>query len=412
MPSLRFNLQGLLSPLPILALFLLALLFSPALAKAQLSAASLLGSDSFEASFTYLGETIGPEGEVSLEITLRNTGTKGDAFRVEITESPAEWTTELTRYNSVLEGIFVAGEESATLNLEAFPPGEPGSPLPEGEYPFAIKVTSQNTEKTVESRTVIKIASRKSSQEVLTLSTSYPEIGGPSDGRFAFSLDVKNNGPEEAKVNLAAEIPQDWEYSFKPGYEEKQISSIQVPRGQSRTVTLDVTPAYMAEVGSYPIRALAETTLGATEVSLTVNLTGTYKIRAGTLNELLSTSTEVGKPVTLSIYVLNEGSASQKDISFIAVKPENWEVTFEPESVRDLEPMGRPVPVEMTITPPPNALVGDYGVGLSVEGEKAQSALDFRVTVKAGGGWAWVGGIIIVIVVAALAWTFRRLGRR
>ncbi|MDR2354331.1 MAG: hypothetical protein LBF22_14470 [Deltaproteobacteria bacterium] len=373
---------------------------------------ALLNIDSFEAAFTYPGETIGPEGEVSLEITLRNTGTKGDTYLVEITAAPEGWETELSRYNTVLTGIFLPNEENATLTLAAFPPGEPGDALPEGEYPFSIKVTSQNTGKSVESSTLLKVAARKTTQEELTLSTSYPEIGGPSDGRFAFSLDVKNNGPEEVRVNLTAVVPQDWEFSFKPGYEDKQISSIQVPRGQSRSVTLDLSPPYLVEVGTYPIRVVAESPTGTAETNLTVNLTGTYKIRAGTLNELLSTTTEVGRPVTVSLYVMNEGSATQKEITFLTFKPDNWEVKFEPETLTNIPPRGRPVQVEMTVTPSANALVGDYAVSLNVEGEKSQSPLEFRITVKAGSTWSWIGAIIIIIVVLGLAWTFRRLGRR
>jgi uncharacterized membrane protein len=370
--------------------------------------------DSFEAAFTYPGETIDPESDASLDITVRNTGLKGDTFMIEVTEAPEGWTHEISRFSTVLSGIFLPGEENATLTLAAFPPGEKDDdePLPEGEYPFAIKVTSQRTGNSVECSTTLKVASRKTSSEVLSLSTSYPEIGGPSDGRFAFSLEIKNSGPDEAKVNLSAEVPQGWEFSFKPGYEDKQISSIQVPRGQTRSVTLDLTPAYQSDAGTYPVKVVAETPLGTAETSLTVNLTGTYRIRAGTMNDLLSTATEVGVPVKLSLYVINEGSASQREVTFLAVKPDNWDVTFSPETLQDLPPRSRPIPVEMTITPSASALVGDYGVGLSVEGEKTQTALDFRVTVKAGSAWAWIGGAIIILAVGALAYTFRRLGRR
>ncbi|MDR2612800.1 MAG: hypothetical protein LBG06_08250 [Deltaproteobacteria bacterium] len=381
-------------------------------ASAQLQAPVQL-PDSFEAAFTYPGETVDPEGDASLDITIRNTGLKGDTFMVEVTESPEGWTHEISRFSTVLSGIFLPSEENASLTLAAFPPGDDEeSPLPEGEYAFAIRVTSERTGKSVDCRTTLKVSSRKTSTEVLALSTSYPEIGGPSDGRFSFSLEIKNNGPDEAKVNLSAEIPQGWEHSFKPGYEDKQISSIQVPRGQTRSVTLDLTPAYQADAGSYPVKVIAETPLGSAETSLTVNLTGTYKIRAGAMNDLLSTATEVGVPVTVSLYVINEGSAAQREVTFLAVKPDNWEVTFSPESLQDLPPRSRPVPIEMTITPSESALVGDYGVGLSIEGEKTQTALDFRVTVKAGSAWAWIGAVIIVLVVAALAYTFRRLGRR
>jgi uncharacterized membrane protein len=381
---------------------------------AQLLSPAIGPSLSFEAAFTYPGQTLDPESEVNLEISLRNTGLKGDTYLIEVTQAPSDWSYELNRYSSIITGIFLPGEENAIINLTAYPPQTEDDTvlLPEGKYLFSIKVTSLQSGDAVESTTTLTVQPSKTNLDIITLSTSYPEIGGPSDGRFAFTLDIRNNGPDEARVNLAAEVPPDWEYSFKPGYEDKQISTIQVPRGQSRSVTLDLTPAYQADPESYPVRVMAETPLGSAEQRLTVNLSGTYKIRAGTLNDLLSTSTVAGTPVTLNLYVINEGSATQKEVTFLSVKPENWEVTFEPESLHNLPPRGRPEQVNMTITPGPGSLVGDYGVGLSVQGERTQSALDFRVTVKASSTWAWLGAIIIVLVVAALAFTFRRLGRR
>ncbi|MDR2422776.1 MAG: hypothetical protein LBE01_05290, partial [Deltaproteobacteria bacterium] len=204
----------------------------------------------FSAAFTYSGQTLSPDGEVSLEITLQNTGFKGDVYDFEITSAPEGWTTEISRFNSAFTGIYLAGEERASLNLLAWPP-EGQDLIPEGEYDLAFKVTSRAGGKTLESQTKLRVANRQKSPQAVAVTTSYPEISGPSDGRFAFSLDIRNNSAEDALVNLIADAPQGWEASFKPGYEEKQISSIQVPKSQSRSVTLDVSPSYQAEVGTY-----------------------------------------------------------------------------------------------------------------------------------------------------------------
>ncbi|MDR1546381.1 MAG: hypothetical protein LBU12_06665 [Deltaproteobacteria bacterium] len=366
----------------------------------------------YEAAFVYQGLTLRPDEPAELELTLINQGLKGDTFDLELTEVPAGWTVEIRRFNRVLSGLFVAGEETASLTLAAFPPDQAAA-APEGAYPFAVKIVSRLGQKTVECRTTLIVdADRGLDEETVTIGASYPEIGGPSDGRFSFALDVRNNGPEDALISLSAEPPQDWEASFKPGYEEKQISSIHVPAGQSRSVTLDLAPGYQAEPGLYVVKAAAAQPAGRAETELKVNLTGTYKIRAAAAGELLSTSTEVGRPVTVTLFVVNDGSAPQKEINFLAVKPDNWKVEFQPEKLVNLPPRGNPVQVDMTVTPAPNALVGDYGLGLNVQGEKAQAALDFRVTVKAGAAWAWLGAAIIVLAVLSLALTFRRLGRR
>ena len=69
--------------------------------------------------------------------------------------------------------------------------------------------------------------------------------------------------------------------------------------------------------------------------------------------------------------------------------------------------------VEVTITPAAQALVGDYSVGLSADGEKGSSkTVELRVSVKTSAAWGWVGIIIIVVVIAGLGALFLRLGRR
>jgi len=69
--------------------------------------------------------------------------------------------------------------------------------------------------------------------------------------------------------------------------------------------------------------------------------------------------------------------------------------------------------VEVTITPAAQALVGDYSVGLSADGEKGSSkTVEIRVGVKTSAAWGWIGIIIIVAVIAALGGLFIWLGRR
>ncbi|MDR2351044.1 MAG: hypothetical protein LBF41_10585, partial [Deltaproteobacteria bacterium] len=109
------------------AIAVAAVLFLEEGASGQLlSPAGLLQQgDSFEAAFTYPGETKDPDAEdATLEITLRNTGLRGDTYLIEVTEAPEGWTHELSRYNTVLTGIFLPGEENALINLSAFPPRE------------------------------------------------------------------------------------------------------------------------------------------------------------------------------------------------------------------------------------------------------------------------------------------------
>jgi uncharacterized membrane protein len=66
----------------------------------------------------------------------------------------------------------------------------------------------------------------------------------------------------------------------------------------------------------------------------------------------------------------------------------------------------------MIVTPYEDALVGDYSIGVKIDGEKASKTLEFRVGVKASAAWGWIGIAIIVAVIAGLLGLFRKLGRR
>jgi len=86
-------------------------------------------------------------------------------------------------------------------------------------------------------------------------------------------------------------------------------------------------------------------------------------------------------------------------------------VEFKPEKLEALEP-GAAEQVEATITPAAQALVGDYSVTLSVDGEKAYKSVDLRVTVKAQPIWGWVGTGLIALVIGGMGGLFVWLGRR
>jgi uncharacterized membrane protein len=231
------------------------------------------------------------------------------------------------------------------------------------------------------------------------LTTSYPVIRGPSDATFEFSLEVDSKLDEDAVFDLLAQGPQGWDVNFKPAYETKYITSLRIKTKQSTAA------------GEYPINVQVNSGDANAEAKLMVVLTGTYGLEVGTPSGLLSLDARQGRPANMSFYVRNTGSAKNSDIKFMTFKPENWKVEFKPEKIDVIEP-GDLKQVEVIITPYEDALVGDYSVGVSVEGEKASKNIEFRTTVKASAVWGWIGIGIIVVVIAGLLGLFRWLGRR
>jgi uncharacterized membrane protein len=302
----------------------------------------------------------------------------------------------------------VPATKTRTLTFVA----EPDKTVKPGSYPFQIDAQTADGKFTSSQKIEVTVREKAPVSEEIQVTTSYPVLRGQTDARFEFSLEVTNKSESDKNFNLSAQIPEKWEVNFKPAYEQKQISSFRIRGSQSQTVAVEVTPAKEAMAGSYPVVVWISSGEKKAEVKLTVVLTGIYKLDAGTPTGLLSLEAVTGKAAIMSLFVKNTGSAVNRNISFNSFKPENWKVEFKPEKIDALEPNALKQ-VEVTITPAAQALVGDYSVGLSVEGEKGSSkTVEIRVAVKTSAAWGWVGIVIIVVVIAGLAGLFLWLGRR
>jgi uncharacterized membrane protein len=354
---------------------------------------------------------IAAQGEdVSIDLKVVNKGKQDEIIELSLPSVPKGWTAMVKTYSFGITGVYVESDKSKSLTLKA----EPDDDVGPGKYTFLIKGRTQDGKLTSTGAVVITVKPKeeeKKSKDV-KITTSYPVLEGPTDAKFEFSIEVENKLDKDTVFNLAYEGPRNWDIKFKPAYEEKYFSSLRIKKGQTDSMAVEVKPYPLAEPGRYPLKVKVSSPEAKAEAEIMVVLTGTYKLDAGTADGLLSLREAYqGKEANLSFYVKNSGSAKQNDIKFLSFKPENWKVEFKPERIETLAP-GELKQVEVTITPADEALVGDYSVTLSIEGEKATKNLEFRVPVKASTAWGVIGLGIIVIVVLGLVVLFIRLGRR
>lgn len=359
----------------------------------------------------YPGIKLPVDKDISMNILFSNQGKRGEDVDVWVESAPEGWTTTIKTYQFTVTGVHVAAGKDKTLDFK----GEPPENVTPGTYDIVVKAQTRDGVFKMEQKLVVTLTEKeeetpKESKDI-QLNTAYPELRGPNDGSFEFSIEVKSDLDEDMVFDLAAEAPKDWDVNFKPGYESTYITSLQIKANQSKNVKMEVKPPYNAQAGEYPFTMRVTAGNATAEIDLQVVLTGTYKLEAGTPDGLLSLNASPGKTANMSVYIKNTGSAPNQNISFMTFKPENWKVEFVPEKIDMLEP-GDLKQVEVKITPADKALVGDYSVGVQVEGEKSSKTLEFRTTVKASAAWGWIGIAIIVVVVGGLTALFRKLGRR
>jgi uncharacterized membrane protein len=358
----------------------------------------------------YPGVEIAKDEDVSMDIIFHNKGRKDEDVEVWISEKPKGWKARIKTYRYTVTGVHVPSNEDKSLTFEA----GPEESIKPGDYQFRVNARTSDGKFRMSQAVTVKVSAdegKSKEPKGVKLTTSYPVISGPSDATFEFSLEVDSKLDEDAVFDLMAQGPQGWDINFKPAYETKYISSLRIKSKQSTSVAVEVKPAMGAAAGEYPINVRVSSSDANAEANLTVTLTGTYGLEVGTTSGLLSLEARGGRPANMSFYVKNTGSATNHDIKFMTFKPENWKVEFKPEKIDAME-AGDLKQVELIITPYEDALVGDYSVGVNVEGEKASKTIEFRTTVKASAAWGWIGIGIIVVVIGGLFGLFRWLGRR
>jgi len=360
--------------------------------------------------YTEYSGVVVPIGEsVRMDLTVENKGKQDEVVSLKLATVPKGWKASLKGGSFTVTGVAIPDGKTRNLAFTA----EPDKGLAAGTYEFLIEAVTLDGK--LKATHAIAVTTRDRSRmgaEEIQITTSYPVLRGQTDATFEFSLDVANKSEADRTVNLAAQAPEKWEVNFKPGYEQKQISSLRIRGSGNQTVAVSVTPPKDAAAGEYPVLVRITSGESKAEAKLMVVLTGIYKLDAATPSGILSVEAVTGKPTTVSLLVKNTGSAVNRNVNLSSFKPENWKVEFKPEKLEALEP-GALKQIEATITPAATALVGDYSVGLMVDGEKSSSkTVEMRVTVKAPTAWGWIGVGLIALVIGGMGGLFAWLGRR
>jgi len=403
----RVNLDRKLFSIPLIMLILFFAISSFVFAQEEKEKKDLRPERGI-AVFPEFSGVVVPRGEtVRMDLILEDKGRADEIIDVKISTIPKGWKAILKGGSYVVSGLYVPSGKTKNLALTL----EPDKTVGPGEYSFQFDAQTADGKFTSSNKLNVTVQERSAGLEDIQITTSYPVLRGQTDAKFEFSLDIMNKSETDRTFNLAAVGPEKWEINFKPSYEAKQISSLRIKGGTSQSVAVEVTPAKEASPGEYPTLVRVSSGEKKAEVKLMVALTGIYKLDAGTPSGILSLEAIAGKPANFSVFVKNTGSAVNRNVTFSSFKPENWDVTFKPEKIDALEP-GALKQVEVTVKPAPQALVGDYSVGVLINGEKSDKTIEMRVTVKASTAWGWIGIGIIIVVIAGLSALFMWLGRR
>ena len=251
----------------------------------------------------------------------------------------------------------------------------------------------------------------------LEVFSKFPIVEGRSGEDFTFEVVLRWNGSSSNSfdVEVIEDLP-DWEAVALGGYPQKTIYAIGLEpartMGETISVNLSPLPGILPDPGDY-IVTLVVTAEGISEtVELTAKVTARYLFAFYATSGRLNTEVTAGKDNHYALRIQNTGSTPVTNIDFLSNKPQGWTVEFEPDSVDQVDP-GYAAEIDCIITPPREVVPGDYILNLTTVGkEVGKREIQLRVTVLTPTVWGWVGVIVVLLVIAGLAYMFRQLGRR
>ncbi|WP_135612435.1 NEW3 domain-containing protein [Methanococcoides sp. AM1] len=234
------------------------------------------------------------------------------------------------------------------------------------------------------------------------------------DESVSIPLEINNSGSIDETFDLGVNGPGFYSYEFvSNGY---KVSRINVDSGDVENLELKLHIDKNCPAGDYNLSISGS---GRTSDILYLPFSVTEDLNTTSDPELtmqlssLYVSGEAGSEVTVPVRVLNSGNVDLEDIDLDTDSPgNNWDLEF---SENDIDRINSEeyVNVDLNIRIPSEAENGDYFVDISAEsGDVEADETKLRVNVKSSSNSAWIGLLIIILLVVGLVFAAKKYGRR
>ncbi len=256
---------------------------------------------------------------------------------------------------------------------------------------------------------IISLEQKEFYAEVSSKSPSKTSMVGENP---VYQIKIKNSGKADDTYGLDIDgLPGDWYSRYKETEEGKEdISELFIGSGEGKTLYLEFVPPYDVEIVEYNFTSLVQSSTGQYELNLTLKVRGSYELRL--YSRRLSYEVKRGERASIELTASNAGKGGTiTNIKPEISAPEGWTATINPKEVTSLKP-GESETFTMKITPPGDITPSDYKVTVKIKSDQLEEEEDFRIIVEESSNVALYGVVIIVIVILALAFMFRKYGRR
>jgi uncharacterized membrane protein len=362
-------------------------------------APTALAADALSMTTPFPAVSVSPGNRVSFNLSVKTSSPA--RVDLKISGVPSSWTATLHGGGFVVTAVQTSGSDAQEVRLDVDVPADATGTT-------SITVTAQGNGAKVD--LPLDITAETNASGEVKVDSDITSQKGPSDQTFTFSLNVSNQKDQDLTYSSTpGTTPPGWTVNTTLTG-SSQATSATVKAGGTSGVTVTVKAADNTDAGTYPVQIV--TTVGGEQFTtdLSIEITGSYKIEFGT-DQVFSARGPAGGATEQTFTITNTGTAAVTDLRMSATPPNNWTVTFDPDSTASLAP-GDSATVKAKITPSGDAISGDYSITFKATAKEANVTDTFRFTVETSILGAIIGAALIVAAVAGLYWVFRRYGRR
>lgn len=354
-----------------------------------------------ELSLTTPYPRVAVEAGDSASFDLSVTAPQPTDVSLEATQLPEGWAATFRGGGFEIDGV-TAGPAEPEVSLDVNVPVDAA----EGVYDIGVNAEGEDTSMSLALQ--VRVSAQAGGE--VTLSPDFPGLRVPAGEAASFSVELANDTPSDLQFELSSSGPAGWDVTAQPST-EPQAATIQVDSGSSTTINVDATSPPRAEAGQYTISVQASAADTEVQAEMVVEIVGSFSLDLSTPDQRLSTEVSADGSSEIQLVVTNNGTAPMQNVQMSATPPSNWDVAFAEEAIAEIG-AGQSVNTIATVTPADQAVAGDYIITFSADSEEANSSVDIRTTVNPSALWGFIGIALIALTLAALAWVFRRFGRR
>lgn len=356
-------------------------------------------------STAYPGVSVKAGDNVTVSLDIRNQSSAPFDVSLSAESMPEGWDGYFNGDGKQISKVHVSeGETESGVTFQLMVPDDTS----EGTYEVRLAGTTDTGLSDVMSLEFI-VDEQEYGQGSFTC--EYPEQEGVSGTTFTFNTTLINNGAADQSYSLSAEAPQGWQVSFKPSGSSTQVASMEVASAASQGLSVTVVPPANVEAGEYTIPVSAVSAGESLKTELKVHITGTYALSLSTPTGRLSFDAQAKETQKQTLTVTNNSNVPLENINLTSSAPSGWTVEFDTPTIETLE-AGETKEVVASITPSDKAMTGDYVTTITASSAEVSDTAEFRVTVKTDTLWGLAAIVVIAAVVWALAYVFRKYGRR